>query len=157
MAATTAKLGFFERLHAWRVEHVSERMFMLILALLVGFFAAVAAFSLHWIINQIVMLLTSGFETSRANWLYLVYPVIGIYLTSLFVRYIVKDNISHGITRILYAISMKVEAQVAQLLVVGDCLCHYHRLRRQCGSRGTDCVDGLCHRFESGQGLPHGP
>jgi CIC family chloride channel protein len=80
-------------------------MFMIILALLVGFFAAVAAFSLHWIINQIVMLLTSSFEKSHANWLYLVYPVVGIYLTSLFVRYIVKDNISHGITRILYAIS----------------------------------------------------
>ena len=78
---------------------------MIILALLVGFFAAVAAFSLHWIINQIVMLLTSSFEKSHANWLYLVYPVVGIYLTSLFVRYIVKDNISHGITRILYAIS----------------------------------------------------
>ena len=77
-------------------------MFILVLALLVGFFAAVAAFSLHWIINQIVMLLTSSFEKSRANWLYLVYPVVGIYLTSLFVRYIVKDNISHGI---LYAIS----------------------------------------------------
>ena len=78
---------------------------MIILALLVGFFAAVAAFSLHWIINQIVLLLTSSFEKSHANWLYLVYPVVGIYLTSLFVRYIVKDNISHGITRILYAIS----------------------------------------------------
>ena len=51
------------------------------------------------------MLLTSSFEKSHANWLYLVYPVVGIYLTSLFVRYIVKDNISHGITRILYAIS----------------------------------------------------
>ena len=87
------------------MEHVSERMFMIILALLVGFFAAVAAFSLHWIINQIVLLLTSSFEKSHANWLYLVYPVVGIYLTSLFVRYIVKDNISHGITRILYAIS----------------------------------------------------
>ena len=78
---------------------------MIILALLVGFFAAVAAFVLHWIINQIVTLLTSSFNQSRANWLYLVYPVVGIYLTSLFVRYIVKDNISHGITRILYAIS----------------------------------------------------
>ena len=88
-------------MHDWRVEHVSERMFMIMLALLVGFFAAVAAFVLHWIINQIVMLLTSSFEQSRANWLYLVYPVVGIYLTSLFVRYIVKDNISHGITRIL--------------------------------------------------------
>ena len=41
----------------------------------------------------------------RSNWLYLVYPVVGIYITSLFVRYVVKDNISHGITRILYAIS----------------------------------------------------
>ena len=96
---------WLKRLHDWRVEHVSERMFMIILALLVGFFAAVAAFVLHWIINQIVTLLTSSFNQSRANWLYLVYPVVGIYLTSLFVRYIVKDNISHGITRILYAIS----------------------------------------------------
>ena len=93
------------RLHEWRVEHVSEKMFMIILALIVGFFAAVAAFVLHWIIRQIVQLLTSSFDRTGANWLYLVYPVVGIYLTSLFVRYIVKDNISHGITRILYAIS----------------------------------------------------
>jgi len=78
---------------------------MIILALIVGFFAAVAAFILHWIINQIVLLLTSSFDRTGANWLYLVYPVVGIYLTSLFVRYVVKDNISHGITRILYAIS----------------------------------------------------
>ena len=102
---TDRRPEWLKRLHDWRVEHVSERMFMIILALLVGFFAAVAAFVLHWIINQIVTLLTSSFNQSRANWLYLVYPVVGIYLTSLFVRYIVKDNISHGITRILYAIS----------------------------------------------------
>ena len=96
---------WLQQLHEWRVEHVSEKMFMIILALIVGFFAAVAAFVLHWIINQIVLLLTSSFDRTQANWLYLVYPVVGIYLTSLFVRYIVKDNISHGITRILYAIS----------------------------------------------------
>lgn len=102
---TDRRPEWLKQLHDWRVEHVSERMFMIILALLVGFFAAVAAFVLHWIINQIVTLLTSSFNQSRANWLYLVYPVVGIYLTSLFVRFIVKDNISHGITRILYAIS----------------------------------------------------
>jgi len=45
---------WLQRLHEWRVEHVSEKMFMIILALIVGFFAAVAAFVLHWIINQIV-------------------------------------------------------------------------------------------------------
>lgn len=103
--AVDTRPEWLKRLHDWRVEHISERMFMIILALLVGFFAAVAAFVLHWIINQIVTLLTSSFAAERANWLYLVYPVVGIYLTSLFVRYIVKDNISHGITRILYAIS----------------------------------------------------
>ena len=105
MDGTVTKPTMLQRLHEWRVAHISEKMFMIILALLVGFFAAVAAFSLHWIINQIVSLLTSSFDRTGANWLYLVYPVVGIYLTSLFVRYVVKDNISHGITRILYAIS----------------------------------------------------
>ena len=93
------------RLHDWRVEHVSDKMFLLILAFLVGLLSAVAAYILHGLINIIVDLLTGKFAIDSYNWLYLVYPVIGIYLTSLFVRYIVKDNISHGITRILYAIS----------------------------------------------------
>ncbi len=93
------------RLHEWRKENVSDKMFLLILAFLVGLLSAVAAFVLHGLINQIVALLTGHFEEDSYNWLYLVYPVIGIYLTSLFVRFIVKDNISHGITRILYAIS----------------------------------------------------
>ena len=93
------------KLHDWRVEHVSDKMFLLILAFLVGLLSAVAAYVLHGLINVIVNLLTGKFAIDSYNWLYLVYPVIGIYLTSLFVRYIVKDNISHGITRILYAIS----------------------------------------------------
>jgi CIC family chloride channel protein len=103
--ATAALPSWFERLNRWRATHISERMFVLTLAFFVGLFSAVAAFVLHWIINQIVYLLTSQFDASSSNWLYLVYPVVGIYLTSLFVRYVVKDNISHGITRILYAIS----------------------------------------------------
>ena len=105
VTSDTDRPGWFERLNAWRKEHVSEKMFVLILAFIVGFLAAVAAFVLHWIINQIVHLLTSHFNADSSNWPYLVYPVVGIYLTSLFVRYVVKDNISHGITRILYAIS----------------------------------------------------
>lgn len=99
--------ALFQRLLEWREEHVSERTFKLVLAFLVGFFSAVAAFVLHWMINEIGALLTSSFDRHTANWLYLVYPVVGIYITSLFVRYIVQDNISHGITRILYAISSK--------------------------------------------------
>lgn len=91
----------------WREKHISDRQFILVLSLLVGFFAAVAAFVLHWLIDKIEWILTSRFSITSFNWLYLVFPVVGIYLTSLFVKYIVKDNISHGITRILYAISLK--------------------------------------------------
>ena len=107
MTEETEQLGWFRKFCRWREEHVSERAFVLFLALLVGFFSAVAALLLHGVINQIGALLTSSFDKTGANWLYLVYPVVGIFLTSLFVRYIVKDNISHGITRILYAISSK--------------------------------------------------
>ncbi|MBQ4294770.1 MAG: chloride channel protein [Prevotella sp.] len=96
-----------ERLNNWRLQHISERQFILTLSFFVGLLAAVAAFILHSLINQIEMMLTAGFNFRSFNWLYLVFPVIGIYLTSLFVRYVVKDNISHGITRILYAISRK--------------------------------------------------
>ena len=107
MFETNTKEGLFRRFCRGREEHVSERAFVLALAFLVGFFSAIAAFVLHWVINQIAALLTSSFDKTGANWLYLVYPVVGIFFTSLFVRYIVKDNISHGITRILYAISSK--------------------------------------------------
>ncbi|MCD8296246.1 MAG: chloride channel protein [Prevotella sp.] len=95
------------RIIKMREHYLSDRQFTLILSFCVGFFAAVAAFMLHWIIREIQRLLTSGFDINTFNWMYLIYPVIGIYLTSLFVKYIVKDNISHGITRILYAISSK--------------------------------------------------
>ncbi len=105
MSDIATKKNWISQLHQCRVEHVSDKMFLLILAFVVGLLSAVAAFVLHGLINQIVALLTGRFETNSYNWLYLVYPVIGIYLTSLFVRYVVKDNISHGITRILYAIS----------------------------------------------------
>ena len=93
------------KLHDWRVANVSDKMFLLILAFMVGVLSAVAAFVLHGLINTIVALLTGRFHADTYNWLYLVYPVVGIWLTSLFVRYVVRDNISHGITRILYAIS----------------------------------------------------
>ena len=95
------------RIVKWRTEHLSTRQFTLILSFFVGLFAAIAAYCLHWLIKQIQLLLTAGFSISSFNWLYLVFPVVGIYLTSLFVRYIVKDNISHGIARVLYAISSK--------------------------------------------------
>ena len=103
----SAKLDFLSRFDAWRQKHVSDRELVLVLAFAIGFLASLAAYILHIIIGQIEELVTSGFHVMTINWLYLLYPVIGIWLTSLFVKYIVRDNISHGITRVLYAISTK--------------------------------------------------
>ncbi len=91
----------------WRKNHLSDRQFTLVLAFAVGIFAALAAFVLHTLIHVIQHLLTHEMELTSFNWLFLILPVVGIWLTMLFVRYVVRDNISHGITRILYAISSK--------------------------------------------------
>jgi len=92
---------------AWQKEHISDRQMTLILAFFIGFFASVAGFFLHGIVHEIQVLLTSGFQQSTYNLLFLLFPIVGIYLTSLFIKYVVRDNISHGITRVLYAISTK--------------------------------------------------
>lgn len=92
---------------SWRESHVTDRQFTLLLSFAVGFLAAVAASVLHGLIKLIQSAVSTGLNIDRFNWLYLLCPVIGIFLTSLFVKYVVRDNISHGITRILYAISSK--------------------------------------------------
>lgn len=99
--------NIIERTVRWVTTHVSHRQLLLLLAFIVGFLAALAAYILHSLIQIIQHMLSSQFASEGFNWFYLVCPVIGILLTMLFVRYIVRDNISHGITRILYAFSTK--------------------------------------------------
>ena len=91
----------------WRRRHVSDNQFLLFISLLVGIFTACAGMLLKWLIGQIEELLTHEFVMTGSNWLYLVYPVVGIWLTMLFVRYVVRDDISHGVTKILFAIARK--------------------------------------------------
>lgn len=100
-------IGWYLKMIAWRELHIKERNFILILSFLVGIFAAIAAFLLKSTIRLIQTFLTESFSRNQVNYWYLVFPVIGILITSLFVRYIVKDNISHGVTRILYALSQR--------------------------------------------------
>ncbi len=103
--STVAQIGIIDRFDKWRSEFISDRQFVYILAFLVGVLASVAAYVLHTMICEIEELLTSGFKMTNVNWLYLLYPVIGIWLTTLFIKYVVRDSISHGITRVLYALA----------------------------------------------------
>ncbi len=96
-----------QRFIRWREEHISEKRFILLLSFIVGILTAVAALILKFIIHQIEFFLTNKFDVTGANYLYLLYPAVGIFLTGLFIRNIVRDDISHGVTKILYAISRK--------------------------------------------------
>ena len=95
------------RFTQWRERHISAKTFTLVLAVLVGLCSAFAALTLKHIIHFIQHFLTENFQTNEANYLYLIYPVVGIFLAGLFIRYIVRDDIGHGVTKILYAISRK--------------------------------------------------
>ena len=108
MARTeTEKHTIAERFTNWVVGNVSKRQLTLMLAFVVGLLAALAAYILHSLIHAIQAYLSDNFANDYVNWYFLVFPVLGILLTMLFVRYVVRDNISHGITRILLAISTK--------------------------------------------------
>ncbi len=95
----------FMALLVWRERHIKEKTFVIILALIVGIVAGVAALVLKTLIHLISTTLTSSINIDGGSYLYLIYPLIGILLTMLYVKYIVRDNISHGVTRVLYAIS----------------------------------------------------
>ncbi len=107
MRAVKRNFTFIERLFIWRRMNFSEQKFILIISFFVGVLTAFAGLFLKWLIEQIQYVLTYRFDVTASNPLYLVYPVIGIFLTGLFVRYIVKDDISHGVTKILFAIARK--------------------------------------------------
>ncbi|MFV0471476.1 MAG: chloride channel protein [Paludibacteraceae bacterium] len=98
---------WYARIIAWREHHIPEKNFILILGFVVGLFGALAALLLKYTIHLIQYLLTSSFSLEHVNYWYLVFPFVGITLSYLFVKYVVKDNISHGITRILFAISQR--------------------------------------------------
>jgi len=95
------------RIIRWRENHIKESNFVLILSFVVGVLTAIAALLLKKMIEIIQYVLTSTFSIDSANYLYLLYPAVGILLASLFVRKIVKDDIGHGVTHILYAISRR--------------------------------------------------
>ena len=101
------KKSLFQRLLLWRERKIKDKHFVLILSFMVGILTALAASLLKFLIEYIKHFLTENFDSTGVNWLYLVYPVVGILLTGLFIRNVVRDDISHGVTKILYAISRR--------------------------------------------------
>ena len=95
------------RLVAWRIAKIPEKNFLYLLSLIVGLVSGLAALLLKNLIHFVAEELTGVISVEGFNYLYLLYPFIGILLTVLFVRYIIRDDIGHGVSKILYSISKK--------------------------------------------------
>ena len=99
-----------EKIYSWFLnitKRLSERQMLAILAVVVGIFAGLGTYLFEVLLHLIKAALVNWFDTDTFHFLYLIYPAIGIVLATLFVRYIVKDNISEGVTRVLYAMSRR--------------------------------------------------
>ena len=94
-----------EKIRDWRLKHLDEREVLLILSFVVGILSGFAAILLKNLIHYLGKVLTQNFTSYSENYLYLAYPGIGILITVLYVRFFVKDDIGHGITKVLESIS----------------------------------------------------
>ena len=99
-----------EKIYRWFLrltKRFSERQVLAILAVLVGAFAGLGTYLFEVLLHLIKSCLVNWFDVDTFHILYLIYPGIGIILATLFVKYIVRDNISEGVTRVLYAMSRR--------------------------------------------------
>ncbi len=96
---------YFRRFLIWRVKHISQKNFILILSLVTGILSGLAAVLLKNTIHYTHHFLTGEFHIENINFLYLAYPVVGIFISVLFARTVVKDSLGHGISKILYSLS----------------------------------------------------
>lgn len=87
------------------IQKISEHNKLLLLSLVTGICSGLAAVLLTWLISLVSGVLYSGTDAGRHQWLYLVLPGVGMLLVFHIVKYVVKDNISHGVTRVLVAVS----------------------------------------------------
>lgn len=97
--------SWYGRFLSWRVRHIKEKNFILFLSLLVGIVTGLAGVFLKNSVHYTHQFFTERLQVDSGSLLFFVYPFIGIWLTSLFVRYFVREDISHGVTKVLYAIS----------------------------------------------------
>jgi CIC family chloride channel protein len=91
----------------WRVKHIEDRYFIIFLGAFIGVLAGIAAGMLKTIVLFISNHLTSNFKDSDQNFLYLLFPMLGVLLTIIFIKWVIRDDVKHGIPQILYVISRK--------------------------------------------------
>ena len=100
-------MALLHKFLVWRIKHISDRNFLILLGLLIGVISGLAAVTLKWSVHSIAHLLLDNKFFESQKLLFVVYPFIGILLTVLISKYILREQLGHGITSILYMISKR--------------------------------------------------
>jgi len=98
---------YIQKFNKWREQHISQQQFVFFLSIIIGLITGVAAYFMKTFVIYLKDVLVNRFEVDQNNLLLYAYPMIGILLTVLFLRWIIRDDVRHGIPRILYVISKK--------------------------------------------------
>jgi len=93
------------RLHRWRLKHLSERGFLTILSVIVGILSGFAAVIIKNTVRLTQKAVHSIVTTDVENYIYFALPIIGIFITILFIKYVVRSEVRHGIPNVLHSIS----------------------------------------------------
>lgn len=102
---TRKRYNLLVRFLRWRIRNITNRNFILIVAVMIGLFSGLAAVIMKNAVYQIRTLLTHGFSADVHNYWFFVYPSVGVALVVLLVHYLLKVRIGLGIPVILHAIS----------------------------------------------------
>lgn len=94
-----------KRMLIWRLKNVNNKPYMMFLSLLVGIGSGLVAVALFKLVSFIQWAIKVGMHKDAINYLYLIYPIIGITLTLFFIKVILRQHVGHGISSILYSIS----------------------------------------------------
>ena len=89
----------------WRRKNISDKQFIMILSILVGITSGFAAVIIKNAVHLIKTLVTSGFVEQYQNYLYVVLPAIGILIAVIFMHFILRQSVGHGIPLTLASIS----------------------------------------------------
>lgn len=91
----------------WRLKHISDKHFIIYISILIGLLAGLSAVLIKNTVHLISYLLTFSFYDKYQNYLLLAYPMIGILIVAILLRYVIRKKPEPEIPNVLYAISRR--------------------------------------------------
>ena len=95
------------RIHLWRMKHMSERGFITLLSIIIGVIAGMGAVVIKNTIRLTHRVVDAFVSNEVHNYIYFALPILGIFITVLVIKYIVRDKVIHGIPTVLHSISKR--------------------------------------------------